>query len=300
MSSEPTFRPVFGRLRGLSQAAVREALSIEHESAKDAGALGFLARVLIQATLPHRRCESHEFERTNGRFSLHLQAPPSVGLPYGSYPRLVLAWLNTEAVRTRSRHLEFGATLTSFMSALGLTHVTGKRGTATRLREQLHRLFSTSIRCSYGEEARGHAGGRGYMIAHSHELWWSPRDPEDGALWSSSVTLGAEFYEEILAHAVPVDLRALRALKRSALALDVYAWLTYRLSYLRRPVLVPWAALEGQFGADYARPRDFRRKFLAHLVDVLCVYPDARVTSEERGLRLYPSPPHVKRTSPKG
>jgi len=295
MAGQGSLHPVFERLRGLGRAGMAEALAIELESAQDAGALGFLARILIQATLPHRRSRCHEFERRNGRFSLHLQAPPSVGLPYGSYPRLVLAWLNTEAVRTRSPQLDLGPTFTSFMSALGLTHVTGKRGTAKRLRDQLHRLFSTSIRCSYGDEARGHAGGRGYMIAHQHELWWSPRDPEAEVLWSSSVTLGSEFFEEILAHAVPVDVRALRALKRSALALDIYAWLTYRLSYLKRPVVIPWAALLTQFGADYARPRDFRKKFVVHLVDVLRVYPDARVRVEERGLRLAPSPPHVRR-----
>ncbi len=288
-----SLRPVFERLR--RGPRVPEALAIEVESAQEAGALGFLARVLIQATLPHRRCLSHEFERTNGRFKLHLSAPPSVGLPYGSYPRLVLAWLNTEAVRRRSRQLDLGPTFTRFMADLGLVHSTGKRGTSRRLRDQIHRLFSTSIRCSFSEEAEGHAGGRGYMIAHAHELWWSPRQVGDSPSWSSRVTLGAEFYEEILSHAVPVDLRALRALKRSALALDIYAWLTYRMSYLKRPTRIPWAALEAQFGADYARPRDFRRKFLAHLVDVLRLYPEARVVAEEEGLRLLPSPPHVKR-----
>ena len=295
MSSGPrrsdVYRPVFERLRCLDEEGAAAALRIEQESAREAGALGFLGRILIQATLPHRRCQAHEFERRNGRFHLHLQAPPSVGLPYGSYPRLVLAWLNTEAVRTRSRRIVLGPTFTSFMSALGLKHITGKRGTAQRMREQLHRLFSTSIRCTYSDEEEGCAGGQGYMIAHTHELWWAPR--ESGVGWSSSVTLGGEFFEEILAHAVPVDLRALRVLKRSALALDIYAWLTYRLSYLKRPVWIPWSALEAQFGADYARPRDFRRKFLLHLVDVLRVYPRARVAYGSRGLQLLPSPPHV-------
>ena len=161
---------VFARLEGLGPERALAALGIEAQDASVAGSLGFLARVLVQATLPHRRLASHEFERTNGNFTLHLHAPPSVGLPYGSYPRLVLAWLNTEAVRTRSRHLRLGSTFTSFMAKLGLPPVTGKRGTALRLRDQLHRLFSTSIRCTYENEADGHAGGVGYMVAHEHEL----------------------------------------------------------------------------------------------------------------------------------
>ena len=165
-----------------SQRLAREALAIEAEEARAAGALGFMARILVQATLPHSRPKTHEFERVNGRFTLWMSAPPSVGLPYGSYPRLVLAWLSTEAVRTRSREIQLGPTFSSFMYKLGLTPITGKRGTTSRLRDQLHRLFSTTIRCSYSDEDEGHAAGIGYSIAHKHQLWWSPRDPEQRPL----------------------------------------------------------------------------------------------------------------------
>ncbi len=212
-----------------------------------------MARILVQATLPHSRPRTNEFERVNGRFTLYMNAPPSVGLPYGSYPRLVLAWLSTEAVRTRRREIELGPTFSSFMYKLGLTPVTGKRGTTSRLRDQLQRLFSTTIRCSYSAEAEGHAAGVGYTIAHKHELWWSPRDSEQRPLWNSVVVLSTEFYDELVAHAVPIDLRALTALKGSPLALDIYSWLTYRMSYLRKPCLNPWEGLQTQFGADYGR-----------------------------------------------
>ena len=76
-------------------------------------------------------------------------------------------------------------------------------------------------------------------LAHKHELWWSPRDPEQQPLWNSVVVLSADFYDEFVAHAVPIDLRALRALRGSPLALDIYSWLTYRMSYLRKPCLIP-------------------------------------------------------------
>lgn len=39
--------------------------------------------------------------------------------------------------------------------------------------------------------------------------------------------LGEDFFKMVTASPVPVDMRALRALKRSPLALDLYAWLTY-------------------------------------------------------------------------
>lgn len=132
--------------------------------------------------------------RRTGRYSLHLVAPPSVGLPHGSYPRLVLAWLTTEAVRTKSPEIRLGPTFS-------------ERGTVVRLRDQLHRLFSTTIRWTYADEAAGHASGRGYVIAGEHQLWWSPRDSAQQPSWQSRVVLGNEFFEEITRSSVPVDLR---------------------------------------------------------------------------------------------
>lgn len=94
---------------------------------------------------------------------------------------------------------------------------------------------------------------------------------------------------------MPVDLRALRALRGSPLALDIYAWLTHRLSYLKRPTMIPWEALGAQFGAEYTRQRDFRRQFLLRLSEVLSIYPSARCVESPAGLRLVPSPTHVDR-----
>ena len=183
------------------------------------------------------------------------------------------------------------------MYKLGLTPITGKRGTTSRLRDQLHRLFFTTIRCSYSDEDEGHPAGVGYTIAHQHQLWSSPRDPGQQPLWNSVVVLSTEFYDELVAHAVPIDLRALKALKGSPLALDIYSWLTYRMSYLRKPCLIPCEALQTQFGADYGRLRDFKRKFLRHLAEVLHVYPRARVAERPHGLLLRPSPTHLPRQS---
>ena len=69
--------------------------------------------------------------------------------------------------------------------------------------------------------------------------------------WKSTVTLSTDFFEGIVQNPVPVDMRALKALKRSPMALDIYCWLTYRLSYLRKPTEIPWSALQMQFGAEY-------------------------------------------------
>ena len=131
---------------------VREALAIEVEAAREAGTLGFMARALVQATMPHKKTDAVEFTRTNGAFTLSMWAPSKVGLPYGSIPRLLMAWLTTEAVRIKERRLTLGDTLSSFMRELGMVPTGGRWGTITRLRDQTRRLFTTSVSCWYEAE----------------------------------------------------------------------------------------------------------------------------------------------------
>ena len=108
------------------------------------------------------------------------------------------------------------------------------------------------------------------------------------------IVLGQDFFKEITRSAVSVDLRAIRRVHRSPLAIDLYVWLTYRMSYLRKPTVVPWESLEAQFGADYGRPRDFRRRVSKLLESILRTYPTARISLTDTGIRLYPSPPPVR------
>ena len=287
-------------MRGDLEKLFREALAIEAQEAKQAGAVGFMARALTQATMPHKATPGCEFKRRNGSFSLTMLSPSDIGLPYGSIPRLLLSWMTTEAVRTRSPVLELGPTLSAFMAELGLTCRGGERGDITRFRNQTLRLFCSTVSCRY--EDKTHDEGGNLNIVEKYSLWWNPKAPDQMPLWKSTVTLGNNFFNEIIDRPVPVDMRALKALKRSPLALDVYCWLTYRMSYLRKPVEIPWPALQIQFGADYASDeqglRNFKKKFLHHLRAVHVIYPEADVEDGERGLLLKPSKPHVAQLPP--
>jgi hypothetical protein len=216
-------------------------------------------------------------------------------LPYGSIPRLLLSWSTTEAFFTKSPVLQLGSTLSAFMAELGLLRTGGKRGDITRFRNQTKRLFSSTIFCTYADDQQDK--GAGFTIAAKYHLWWDPKQPNQMPLWKSTVTLGTEFFNEIIKNPVPVDMLALRQLKRSPMALDIYFWLTHRMSYLRKDTFVPWPLLQMQFGADYAHTpdglRDFKKKFLARLKQVLALYEAARTFPVDGGLMLKPSPPHV-------
>lgn len=272
---------------------ITEALAIEAESAQEAGALGFMARAMVQATLPHRKVAGNEFERRNGAFTLSLMAPARVGLPYGTVPRLLLAWMTTEAVKTQSRELELGDSLSGFMRELDLVPTGGRWGSITRLKDQTRRLFASTVSASYDGEDR-HAE-MGYRLADKSMLWWDAQAPEQAALWRSTVTLTEQFYREIVEHPIPVDMRAIKALKRSPMALDIYCWLTYRASYAKKATTIPWAALAMQFGAEYGRTRDFKAAFLAEMRKVSVVYAEAKVEATDAGLILKPTTPHISK-----
>ncbi len=277
---------------------VTEILAIEAEEAKQAGALGYMARALVQATLPHKKVSGSEFTRRNGAFVLSILAPSKIGLPYGSIPRLLTAWLTTETVIKQNRTLCLGNTLSSFMREIDLIPTGGRWGSITRLKDQMQRLFTSSISCYYESSNKG--SERGFRVADSHDLWWHPQSSNQSTLFESTVTLSENFFNEIINNPVPIDMRALKALKRSPMALDIYFWLTYRMSYLNKQTKIPWPVLQSQFGADYERSRDFKRYFLRQLRSVHAVYPKAKLEINEDVIILKPSKPHVPTQKPCG
>lgn len=267
----------------------------EPPSAED---LAFMARELVLCTLPHSDPGQVPYwNRRNGNVILSLQSaydPETdqlVGYPYGSIPRLVLFWMTTEALRTGSRRLSLGSSYSGFLRDIGLNPSTGrgKRGDAARVRNQTRRLITSTISFIETREIEGVRGEarKDMRVASDQMLWWDPKRPDQLNLWESWLELGEKFYEAITAAPVPVDLRALSALKRSPLALDLYAWATHRaLSVSRkgRSDFIPWKALAQQFGADYTNHHNFKTKAKAAFRKILTVYPGLKLGDQSGGI----------------
>jgi hypothetical protein len=284
---------------------ISEVLAIEAEDAEQAGRLAYIARALVMATLPHSKPEGAVFQRKNGCYTLTMTAAPEYGLPYGSIPRLLFAWMTTEAVKRKSPVLELGKSQAAFLQMLDLSNQGGKRGDIKRLREQMLRLFTTHVACRYHDEKSGMASAEQFLIARSFNLWWSPVATESGKLLPHScITLAKDFFDELIDWPIPIDFRVLQALRRSPLQIDIYIWLTYRFSYLKAETIIPWLLLKMQFGSDYADDahglRNFRGKFLAALKAVLFIYKAARVETNQDGVRLLQSKTHIKKSSQAG
>ena len=186
--------------------------------------LGFMARLLALCSLPRSNPGNRlQYKRVNGPYKLVMIAGADCKLPYGNLPRLLLAWVCTEVVRTQSRHLTLGPSLAEFMRKLGVYNSGGRP--QTRLRNQMRRLFSATVQLVYKDE-RGETRVSS-LVARRTEFWWNEHKPDQPGLWESKIELGEDLFNEIIHNPVPLDMNTLTALKRCSLGLDLYLWLTY-------------------------------------------------------------------------
>ena len=261
--------------------------------------LGFMVRMMMLCSLPRANPGDRlQFKRVNGPYTLVMFSSGETKLPYGNIPRLLLAWVCTEAVRTQSRVLTLGDSLSEFMRKLDIYSTSGgTTGGRTRLRNQMKRLFRCQIELihKYEHGERSVAS----RIADSTELWWNERKSDERSLWESRIELGEKFFDEIIAHPIPLDLHILRSLKRSPLGLDLYFWLTYRTFALKAPLRLTWRQVYRQFGVDPARAGDartvdnFRTDCLRELEKIKLAWPDLHYATAKGALLLSPSPPAV-------
>ena len=258
----------------------------------------FLTRQLVQVTLPHSSPGNVPiWKRKNGNLTLairpgwdHKKDEP-IGYPFGSIPRLLLFWITTETLRTQSRKLELGVSLAGFMRDIGLDPSTGggRRGDSRRLQNQMERLFRATISLEVTNQDSSVSGKRwiDMQVATEGEMWWNFKNPGQSTLFGSWIELGEKFYDAIVTSPVPLDKRVLKALKRSPLALDLYAWATYKTFSLtqqnKKEQFIPWRSFMNQLGADYSNPMDFKRKAKQVFKKVQHVYQGLELEDVEGG-----------------
>ena len=266
--------------------------------------LGFMARMMALCSLPRTNPRNQlQYKRVNGPYKLIMTATGDNKLPFGNLPRLLLAWVCTEAVRTQSRELVLGRSLSEFMRKLDVisSDSGGSWGIRTRLKNQMDRLFSSTISLIYEDD--GVKARVSSLVADHSVFWWNPKRPDEPMLWESKIRLGEEFFREIIRHPVPLDMNILKALKRSSLGLDLYLWLVYRTFALKSPLRLSWTSLYRQFGVSPAKAEDnstvqhFRKDCLRELKKIQAAWPDLNYRTGKGVLILSPSKSSIPRLS---
>jgi len=281
------------------QLLVNQSVKIQESDIFERDALGFYSRILLLCTLPHKNPGDDQtiFGRKTNDIYLGIQSGingatgKSWGLPYGSYPRLLLAFITTEATKTKNPEIKLGASLSEFMSRLNIVPCGGRWGSITRLKNQINRLFTSRITVQKITNNKHFEGvsGTTFEIADEQNLLWSKSHPDQGILWTSTITLSDKFFNEIIKNPVPIDLDILKTIKQSPLAIDLYMFLTYKTFRLKKTLKLNWKVLHNQFGGEYKEIKNFSRECRKHIKVISELYKDLKYSHDKGHLILYPT-----------
>jgi replication initiator protein len=287
-----------GALKAAGTESNRRAIeaAISYMSDEEAG-IGFLYSGWCQAALPHKRLADDavwkvQTERVTlvvepGRRNLAGDHTEFCGVPYGSRARLILLYLQSEALRTHSRDIELGRSLHAWLGRLGIP-IGGK--SFGDVREQADRL--SRCRLSFHVRQGARAGLINQNIVDAAMLV-GDSESRQGSLFVETARLSETFYEQLRKHPVPLEEAAIKAISNNSQALDVYCWLAYRLHVLPASRTVSWSALYAQFGSSYKKLAHFKMRFVDSLQIATAVYREANVELDEKGLVLRPSRPPI-------
>ena len=252
---------------------------------------------MIYASMPHRAIKTGFYKRSDNYVTLSIMNDPDIGIPYGRYPRLLLAHINTLAKKTKERRIYLGESQADFYRKLGINpDSTGERGQVSLIKKSAIQLFTAAIRWRKNEGDK--FVFKNLEVATEGSLIWTPHSTDGGIdkyRWQGYIDLSESFFEQCINHSYPIDLKVIQSF-RSSVAIDIYIWLTYRMNSLKQNQKIKWRDLKFQFGSEYSDTplgiRNFRSRFLIQLKLVLKHYP-VNLDSTAEYLELKPSQSHI-------
>ena len=263
-------------------------------------AIGISYAGFCLTSLPHKKLADDEAWTKQGHKVTLMVEPGRLitkkktvlyGVPYGARARMILLFLQTQAVRTQTREIELGRSLAAWIERMGIAW---GGETARAIREQAARISACSLKFFWEDGAEeGWSAGR--MVNSGLSFNSLAGDRTQGSLWEERVVLDDVFFRALRDHPVPLQEAAIRELRDRSMSLDIYVWLAWRLHSLSKRTPISWVAVHAQFGAGYAKMFHFKPRFVESLAAALAAYPESRVAVEEGGIVLYPSRPPIAR-----
>ncbi|MFA6922260.1 MAG: replication protein RepA [Gallionella sp.] len=285
----------------MSKRAIKELeTSIQiHSSPATIINAAYLHSVFCQLGLPRSKVFGDSFTRKCGGASILVEAGSLWNgeefvkqiIPYGALPRIILAWINTYAVKNKTAIIDIGRSPSEFQKMLGQSVTGGKNGTIKNFKLQFQAMAACSI--TIGFNTAGLISTYQGKPFKSFTATWENKNQS----WPKQIILSDEYFQSLAEKAVPLDSRSLSALSDSALAMDLYCWFAGRLHRIpNRPILLHWRNLLEQFGQEYTgsdATRNFKKSFLLAMDRATGMYPGAKVKQVRTGILLLKSPPPI-------
>ena len=255
-------------------------------------------------SLPHKRLpDAQTWEKKGHHVTLWIEPGRMkvgnraviYGVPYGARARMILLYLQTQAIRTSSREVALGRSMRDWMERMGLS-VGGE--TARALREQAARISACTLKFFWDSDQ--HEGWARGGIIMSGLRFKIPEENGQGSLWEDRVVLDETFYKALRDHPVPLLEAAIRQLRDRSMSLDIYVWLAWRLHSLTKQTSISWPALHAQFGTGFKASKHFKPAFIEALAAATAAYPEAKVELSETAITVHPARPPVPRLTTVG
>ena len=303
------------KLEAVKELARRQ----EHDAAQEllqAQDVGYTSKLFVQALFPYRKTEGNNrtVETPQGTITILSQR----GVPYGKYPRLIMAYIITRAVANAGRlkegkitheeacRIPLGHSMSHFLQAIGITGrgTGGATGNLSKIRDQLLRLASSAITVQSDDGV--HARGRNTQILEDWNLWFDPRDPNQGSFMESELVLTPQFFKHIAEAPIPIDLNILRELNKPR-SMDIYIWLTVKQYWLaknnREAYTFTWDMIAANFATSEitstTQMRDFRRRTKEAIEEVSKVWPNSGIEANTDGVTVTRTAPSVHQKPPR-
>lgn len=259
------------------------------------GEITYLYSGFAMLSFPYRELKSVDdvWERRNGAYTMIVEpgivpeanGSKKYGVPFGSRARIIMCFLQTEAVKNQSRVVSLGNSMTDWMRRMGIE---GRGGWNMKtIRDQTMRI--SACRLTVGFQTGKGENGFIHRNVVSGMINLPKAEGKQGWLLEETAELSEDFYNQLRDHPLPVEENAIKLISNSAMTIDIYVWLAYRLHTLNNSTSIKRDALHAQFGSMYAQPRQFWVHFRKSLEEALAVYPGAKVDILKDGLRLHPS-----------
>ena len=303
------------KLEAVKELARRQ----EHDAAQEllqSQDVGYTSKLFVQALFPYRKTEGNNrtVETPQGTITILSQR----GVPYGKYPRLIMAYIITRAVANAGRlkegkitheeacRIPLGHSMSHFLQAIGITGrgTGGATGNLKNIREQLLRIAGSFITVQSDDGV--HARGRNTQILEDWNLWFDPRDPNQGSFMESELVLTPQFFKHIAEAPIPIDLNVLRELNKPR-SMDIYIWLTVKQYWLaknnREAYTFTWDMIAANFATSEitstTQMRDFRRRTKEAIEEVSKVWPNSGIEANTDGVTVTRTAPSVHQKPPR-
>ena len=196
------------RYLAATKAERREVDAAAAVLAEEVSRLGITHAGFAMTSLPHKRVEDTVWERKGYLTTLLVELGldrmrQPIGVPFGPLARMILLYLQTEAIRTGSPEVVLGRSMNAWMDRLGISRGGKSR---TLVSEQAKRISACRL-TFFTTRGAAELRQNGAFVRDAISLT-GLLDADQPSLWQDRVRLDEGFWKSLRAHPVPVPGRS--------------------------------------------------------------------------------------------